>query len=199
MNVVFDLGGVVFNWKPDKLIADTFENKNIHQIVLSGLFRHHDWIELDRGTLAEEEAVKRGSVRTGLPESEINRLMQAVPPFLTPIDESVQLIRDLKDNKNKLFVLSNMHLASINHLEKTYSFLDLFDGRVISCRIHKVKPEADMYHYLINTYQLDPNITLFIDDTDINLDVAEKLGIRTIKFENPAQCRRELEKLGCLF
>jgi putative hydrolase of the HAD superfamily len=198
LNVIFDLGGVVFNWKPEKLIADTIENKDIHDVLLSGIFKHQDWVELDRGVLSEKDAIKRGSERTGLPESDINRLMEAVPPFLTPIKESVKLIRDLKNQNNRLFVLSNMHLASINHLENAYSFWDLFDGRVVSCRIHKVKPDLEIYHHLIDTYQLDVNNSVFIDDTDINVEVANNLGMKTIKFESPDQCRRELAKLGCL-
>lgn len=198
MNVIFDLGGVVFTWDPDKLIADIFENKEVHQVVRSEIINHHDWVELDRGTLSEEEAIGRGSRRTGLPESELKRFMHAVPPFLTPIDKSVQLMQELKNNSNKLYVLSNMHIASITHIEKKYSFWDLFDGQVISCRVRKVKPESDIYQHLLESYRLNTKDTVFIDDTDINLKAAANLGLSTIKFENPDQCKRELVNLGCL-
>jgi putative hydrolase of the HAD superfamily len=123
--------------------------------------------------------------------------MQAMPPCLTPIDESVQLVQDLKNSQNKLYILSNMHISTINYLENKYSFWDLFDGKVISCRINKVKPEYDIYQHLLNSYQLIISDTVFIDDMDINLKAAADLGIRTIKFENPAQCRSELVNLGC--
>jgi putative hydrolase of the HAD superfamily len=198
LNIIFDLGGVVFRWEPEKLIADTIKDKDLHAIVRSEILNHHDWIELDRGTLTEEAAILRGCERTGLPLSEISRLIKAVPPFLVPIDASVNLIDELKSFKNKLFVLSNMHIASINYLESNYSILDKFDGRVISCRIHKVKPEPDIYHHLIETYHLDINESVFIDDTSVNLDTAADLGLKTIQFENPAQCREELLKMGCL-
>jgi putative hydrolase of the HAD superfamily len=155
------------------------------------------WVELDRGTLSEEEAIGRGSRRTGLPESELKRFMHAIPPFLTPIEKSVQLIQELKNN-NKLYVLSNMHIASITHIEKKYSFWDLFDGQVISCRVRKVKPESDIYQHLLESYRLNIKDTVFIDDTDINLKAAANLGLSTIKFENPDQCKRELVNLGCL-
>jgi putative hydrolase of the HAD superfamily len=198
LNVIFDLGGVVFTWNPDKLIADIFENKDVRRRVRTDIINHGDWTELDRGTLAENEAIKRGSKRVGIPESEVTRFMQAVPHFLTPIEKSVQLIGELKDNNNKLYVLSNMHLASITHLDKEYAFWDLFDGRIVSCRVHKVKPESEIYQHLIDQYQLDIKNTVFVDDTKINLKTAADLGITTIKFDNPDQCRRELVKLGCL-
>ena len=39
--------------------------------------------------------------------------------------------------------------------------------------------------------------TVFIDDTAVNLPPAQALGIKTIRFENAAQCERELRALGC--
>jgi len=197
LNVVFDLGGVVFNWNPDKLIAEIFEENKNRQLIRSEIINHDDWVDLDRGTLSEGEAIERGSIRTGIPESDVRRFMKAVPLFLTPIEKSVQLIRELKSNDNKLYVLSNMHIASITHLEKEYSFWDFFDGKVISCRIHKVKPDSNIYQYLLDEYQLNAKNTVFIDDTDINLIAAADHDMKTIKFENPDQCRRELVELGC--
>jgi putative hydrolase of the HAD superfamily len=91
-----------------------------------------------------------------------------------------------------------MHVASITHIEKEYSFWDLFDGQVISCRINKVKPESDIYQHLLDRYRLNINETVFIDDTDINLKAAADFGIMTIKFDNPDQCKQELVNLGCL-
>jgi putative hydrolase of the HAD superfamily len=188
---------VVFAWDPDKLIAEIFEEKETRQLIRSEIINHHDWVDLDRGTLSEEEAIERGSIRTGIPKSDVRQFMKAVPLFLTPIEKSVQLIRELKSNDNKLYILSNMHIASITHLENEYSLWDFFDGKVISCRINKVKPDSNIYQHLLDKYQLEMKDTVFIDDTVINIETASDLGLKTIKFENPDQCRQELVKLGC--
>ena len=198
MNIIFDLGGVVITWDPDAFVADVFTDRKIQKVARKHILDHDDWIEMDRGTLSKSDAIKRGTERSGLPESEVKRLMLAIPYFLTPIEKTVQLVRELKESHNKLFVLSNLHPESIAHLEQEYSFLNLFHGKVISCRIHKVKPDADIYKHLIDSYQLDINDSVFIDDVTINLDAAAAIGIKTIKFENPDQCRQQLEALGCL-
>jgi len=198
VNIVFDLGGVVITWNPDEFVAHVFTDKKVQKVARTHILDHDDWIELDRGTLARDEAIVRGANRSGLSESEVHRLIHAVPSFLRPIKESVQLVQELKDNGNSLFVLSNLHPESIAHLEKEYSFLDLFQGKVISCRINKVKPELEIYQYLVKEYKLDVNNTVFIDDVEINVKAAANIGLKTIKFENPYQCRRELEALGCL-
>ncbi len=195
LNIVFDLGGVVFNWKPELLIKSVFEEPETQALVRAEIFEHIDWLELDRGTLSFGDAVVRGAQRTGLPRADIERLLNEVPHSLTPIHETIELIRSLHGSGCPLYVLSNMHFASIAHLEKTYDIWDMFDGTVISCRIEKIKPEPGIYEHLLDKHQLDAYETVFIDDMSENLEAASSLGIRTIKFLDASQCRHDLVEL----
>ncbi len=185
-------------WRPDTLVDSVFEDPNTRKIMMNEIFRNPDWIELDRGTLAREDAVKIAAVRTGFPESTISRLMDKVPEILEPVDEMIDLIKAVKKNKNRLFVLSNMHSASAEHLKKVYSFWDLFEGIIFSCDVHLVKPEPGIYRYMLDTYAIAAEETVFIDDTEANLTAAAEFGIIPIKFETPDQCRDSLKKNGCL-
>ena len=198
VNIVFDLGGVVFNWQPDRLIKNVFDEPEIQAVVRKEILDHPDWVELDRGTLPVEQAIARGAARTGLPSVAVQGLLDEVPKSLTPIHETVKLIRRLSNTTNRLFVLSNMHRASIVHLEQTYDFWSLFDGIVISSRIQKVKPEIDIYEYLLDAHQLEPGETVFIDDTRENLTAAASIGIRTIEFTEASTCLQTLTDLGCI-
>ncbi|HIQ16080.1 MAG TPA: HAD family phosphatase, partial [Leucothrix sp.] len=54
MNIVFDLGGVVFEWQPDKIISGLFNDEKIKLLIKQQIFQHPDWLELDRGTLTTE-------------------------------------------------------------------------------------------------------------------------------------------------
>ena len=89
-----------------------------------------------------------------------------------------------------------MHRESITYLEEKYSFWGLFEGSVISCRIHRIKPEREIYEYLLEKHGLVAAETVFIDDTSVNLLAAKKFGIRTIKFEDSEQCERQLAEMG---
>jgi len=198
LNIVFDLGGVVFNWQPDKLIESVFNDMETQQLVKAEIFSHPDWVELDRGTLNLEKAIDRGALRTNLPRPDISKLMNKIPQFLTPIDESIDLLHSIRDTDNKFFVLSNMHFASIAHLEREYTIWDMFDGMVISCRIQKVKPEIEIYQHLLTEHSLVAEETVFIDDMDVNLVAATSLGINTIKFVNSSQCRQDLSEFKCI-
>lgn len=196
MNLVFDLGGVVVRWDPDAIIDSVFDDEKIKGKVRKGVFEDADWLELDRGTLGREDAITRAAKRTGISEAEIKRLLHAVPPSLVVFPDTVELLRRLKKKGYPLYCLSNMHFASIEYLEQKHDFWDLFQGRVISCRLQLCKPEAGIYEHLLRSYGLEAKETIFIDDVQKNLDAAAKLGIKTLKFENAAQCERQLQRMG---
>ena len=194
MNIVFDLGGVVFDWQPDKIISGLFDDEKSKSLIKQQIFQHPDWLELDKGTLTTEQAIQRGVKRTRLSHTKISQVFHAVPPSLTPLKETVELIRYLKNTSNKLYVLSNISHASIDYLEQNYSFWHLFDGKIFSCKIHKIKPQPEIYQHLLNKFELEANETIFIDDMAENLRAASELGIKIIQFINADQCRKELIK-----
>jgi putative hydrolase of the HAD superfamily len=198
LNIVFDLGGVVFDWRPDKIIRSVFTDADTQKIVKTEIFEHGDWVELDRGTISFDQAVDRGMSRTGLSRERMEKLLNAVPPSLTPMQGTIDLIRSIQDSKNNFFVLSNMHAASITYLERHHQIWDLFEGVVISSRIQLVKPEIAIFEYLLREHKMKPAETVFIDDMSENLVAAASTGIQTIKFVDPAQCKQALVDLGCI-
>jgi putative hydrolase of the HAD superfamily len=198
MNIIFDLGGVIFSWNPAQIIQKVFTLPDEQDIIKSKLFDHTDWHDLDRGTLDRTEAIQRAIGRTGFPPQRIEALFEQIPYALVPIPETLQLVQQVKQAGHKLFVLSNMHLASFHRLEREYPIWDLFDGKVISCHIKLIKPEPEIYQFILKEYGLRPEETIFIDDTEVNLHAAAQLGITTIKFSTAEQCREALRQLKCL-
>ena len=198
MNLVFDLGGVVVRWDPDAIIAGVFSDPSSRSRVKADVLSHADWLELDRGTLALEDAIRRAAQRTGIAPAEIARLLAAVPPSLLPIPDTVDLLYRLNARGYPLYCLSNMGFASIEYLERTHRFFEVFSGAVISCRLKLCKPEPAIYEHALNTYGLKAQDTVFIDDVEANVVGAAGLGIRTIRFKDAAQCERELRALGLL-
>jgi len=198
LNIVFDLGGVVVKWEPKVIIAKVFGDPVVQAKVHEQIIGHADWLALDRGTLPRQDAIVRAAQRTGLSEAEVTGFLQQVPQELVAIPGTVDLLYRLKAQGHTLYCLSNMHVAFIDHLEKTYTFWEVFTGAVVSCRLHLCKPEPAIYTYLLETHGLDGADTVFIDDTQANLSAAAQFGIHTIKFENPAQCESQLRMLGCI-
>ena len=99
-----------------------------------------------------------------------------------PVKPTEELIRDLKAAGYKLYVLSNMSREFIDFLRR-FPVYGLFDGEVVSCEEHTVKPEPQIYRILLERYGLDPAQTLFVDDRPCNIAAAEELGIRGQLFD----------------
>jgi putative hydrolase of the HAD superfamily len=198
VNIVFDLGGVLLTWNPQAIIAAAFAEEATRTRVLSEVFGHRDWVELDRGTLPIRDAIARAALRTGLPEEDLTGMFMQVPSSLVPVPEMVDLFLRLKEQGHSLYCLSNLHINSYVHLKAEYTFWNLFEGAVISCLVHLCKPEPAIYSHLLDTFKLNAHDTLFIDDLQVNLDAAKPLGIGTVRFMTQAQCERDLKAAGCL-
>jgi putative hydrolase of the HAD superfamily len=198
VNLIFDLGGVVVRWDPEAIIAGVFKDESVKSKVRDAVFGHPDWIELDRGTLGRDDAIRRAAQRSGIAEADIRKLLLSVPASLVPFPDTVDLLYRLKARGVPLYCLSNMHFASIEHLEREHKFFEVFSGKVISCRLNLCKPESAIYEHALKTYGLTPQDTVFIDDVEVNIAAAAKLGIHTIQFRSVAQCERELRALGVL-
>jgi haloacid dehalogenase superfamily, subfamily IA, variant 3 with third motif having DD or ED len=140
----------------------------------------------------------RAMSRTGLSASSIAEFFRQVPLSLVAVPETVALLRRLKTRGHRLFYLSNMHVASIDYIERAYTFWDVFKGGVLSCRVHWIKPEPEIYVYLMEQYGLMGTSMIFIDDITANLETAARIGMQTIKFDNPEQCERQLMALDCI-
>jgi putative hydrolase of the HAD superfamily len=198
MNLIFDLGGVVFSWNPAQIIEKVFTLPDEQSLIKAKIFDHADWLDLDRGTLDRSQAIRQAVRRTEFPLERIEALFAQIPYALVPIPQTLELVQEVKRAGHKLFVLSNMHAASFSRLENEYPIWHLFDGRVISCDIKLIKPEPEIFNFILNEYQLRPEETIFIDDTEENVRAANQIGITTIKFLNADQCRAELQRLNCL-
>lgn len=117
-----------------------------------------------------------------------------------PIKSSIKLIKKLKKKSHhKLFLLSNADRQTFAILVKHYAdFFSLFDGIVISANVNQVKPYPEIYHHLLNTYNLDPQTCVFIDDQEENIKTAKQLGIHGIIYTKTPMAEKELKQLGVL-
>ena len=64
----------------------------------------------------------------------------------------------------------------------------------MSCYYHLLKPEKEIYEEILNKYSLKPEETVFIDDMKVNIDAAEKLGIKGIHLPDYTKLKEKLEE-----
>ena len=182
-HVIFDLGGVLIEWSP-KSIAEKFTSDvSLQSLILKDVLLHPDWLELDRGTFCEQEAAWNIAQRSDLSESGIRKVFDTVRESFTVIDDSIEQLAYLTNCGIPCYALSNMSIENYNYLELTHNFFELFEGVVISGYEKMIKPELKIFQLISNRFHLNPEDTLFIDDSVTNCLAAEKVGFQTIHFK----------------
>ena len=200
MNVVFDFGGVLFQWSPLQLLRDVLPHRDADGTLVAAFFQGYggDWADFDRGTVQPEALAARIAVRTGLRRDEVQAVIDAVPSALQPIAGTVELLGRLRERGIRLRFLSNMPEPYARHLESTHAFLSHFDDGLFSSRVGLIKPERDIFELAREQFGIDPARTLFIDDHVPNVKAARDAGWQALHFENPAQCEAALVRHGLL-
>lgn len=200
MNVVFDFGGVLFEWQPQTFIARLLPHRapdtDAAAALVTSFFEGFggDWSAFDRGTIERETLAGNIAQRTGLTGAEVDAVLDAVPHELRPIEGTVALLRRLHARGHALYFLSNMPAPYADHLEATHPFIGLFRGGMFSARVRMIKPEAAIFAHAARTFGIDAAETLFIDDVLHNAEAARAAGWQALHFLNAAQCEAELSQ-----
>jgi putative hydrolase of the HAD superfamily len=194
-NAIFDFGAVVVRWKPQEIIESFYADATLRALIGPAILQHTDWFELDRGTLDEAVAIGRFAQRTGRPLAEISVFIAHVRASLTPVPETLAIMRDLAERGIALYGLSNMASGTFAYLRERYDLWDAFRGIVISAHVKMLKPEPEIFEHIAREHALSPSETVFIDDHAPNVAAARQLGFHTILFESPQQCATQLALL----
>lgn len=183
-NIVLDMGRVLLNYDPYVIlnkVCDTDEEKSI---IDKELFNGEEWIMGDYGTLKNAERFDGVSKR--VPEYLHDKLRECVDNWdicMTPVEGAQEFCRLVKDKGYKVYVLSNACNKFYEYFPKYYD-MNFFDGIVVSSDVHTIKPEPEIYKYLINKYELAPEECLFIDDRAENVEGARAVGMQAVIFTN---------------
>lgn len=186
-NIVFDNGGVIVKYSA-KTYLDYFNFDKNKQEKLDTLFASYEWIMFSKGELTSED-FKEFALHK-FPEYkedvieilDVNNLKFMIPPY----KETLDFINYLKNLNYKVYLLTDINEDTIKYMKSEIkNFENIFDGVVYSCRVGMVKKDGKVFDYLLKTFDLIPEETLFLDDTIKNLEEANKYGIQTYRFLDP--------------
>jgi 2-haloacid dehalogenase len=77
-----------------------------------------------------------------------------------------------------------------------FPFMRWFDGQVISGFEGVAKPDSRIFEVLLARYGLDPEATVFVDDSKQNVAAAHGLGFNVVHYTSADQLKRELRAIG---
>ena len=96
----------------------------------------------------------------------------------------LDLIKELRRKGYHTHLLSNtndLHWEEIKRrffMEKGYTCQDLFDHVFVSHEVHLAKPDSEIYHHAVREIGRLAEQCLFIDDTLLNVEAANREGLQ---------------------
>lgn len=181
-NLLFDLGGVIMDIKRDNCVR-AFEalgmscaNELLGEYAQKGAF-----LALEEGLIDSEqfrEEIRKnivGEVSDKDIDEAFCRFLLGIPPH------RLDALEDLR-NRYNIYLLSNTNPIMVNSDIKYYfrvcgkEMEDYFDGMVLSYEAKSIKPDSRIFEYAVSHLGIVPEETLFLDDSQKNLDAASQLG-----------------------
>lgn len=195
--MIFDFGGVLIDWNPRYLFRSLFEDESQMEFFLTNICNGSWNLQQDKGR-PFAEGVKLLQER--FPKYKI--LIQTYydkweTMIKSEIPENVNLMFRLK-RKYKIFGLTNWSAETFPILLKKFPLFKEFDGIVVSGIEKMAKPNKDIYHVLLDRYQLQPSQSVFIDDTIDNIYTAKELGFHTIHHNNMKSLENRLIEMNII-
>lgn len=184
-NLLFDLGGVIIDLCRMNCVA-SFERlgmKNVNNF-LGEYSQKGPFLQLEEGLISEEEFRQEvrmlidGDVTDVQIDNAFCDFLDGIPPH------RLMQLRELR-KKYKIHMLSNTNSIMWNSRiaeefrQEGFEREDYFDGMVTSFEARCIKPNVEIFNYVVANLGIEPHETLFLDDSQKNLDAASTLGFHT--------------------
>jgi putative hydrolase of the HAD superfamily len=114
-----------------------------------------------------------------------------------PKVEMINLVSALKwKHRLKTAAISNEGRELTVHRIKKFDLGAFIDFFVSSCFVHFRKPDPDMYNIALDIAQADPARSVYIDDRELFVEIAQGMGIHGIHHSDVESTRKRLKELG---
>jgi glucose-1-phosphatase len=107
--------------------------------------------------------------------------------------EIIDILDSIK-NKTKIILLSNTNEMHFSYVKEKFEILNRMDNFVLSYKIGFSKPDIRIFQYALNSNNLNPEKTIYIDDISDFTAIANNLGINGITFYSSAYLKNEFTK-----
>lgn len=196
-NIIFDIGNVLVSFRWRELMRDLGILEEIQEIFKKTVFESPWWGELDHGLKEESEVISLLREDNKGYYDEFDLVWENRGRLVEPYSYAKPWIDELKAKGYRVYLLSNYprDLFKMHEDSGCFPFADSVDGRVVSGFVKMVKPNEDIYEYLVDKFALKADECVFIDDREDNVETARRLGMKGIVFQNYEQARGELEKM----
>lgn len=201
-DIVFDFCGVLIDWQTRACLQGVFDDATVDHICAPddpcGFFHYEDRMDAgeDFDDLIVQYEREYGERLAGIFRYYIEHYGDALPRLLPGVET---LLTDLRDAGYHTWGLTNWSHETFPIAFDRFPQLErLLDDTLVSGIEKLHKPNADIYHAAEQRFHLQPDRTVFFDDTLRNVRGAQAVGWHAFVFTTAPQARADLASLGVL-
>lgn len=195
--VLFDIGGVV--------LESGEPTSPVHAPAYSAAFGlapamlrtawFEPWHAFRIGAINEDEFWRQYFTAAGARNMDIVQAKALQRKLTVPVRDTLTLLNELKHQGKRLAALTNISHEWLTFQRQAFGLDQYFSPIIASCEIGVAKPEPAMYEQALKALTAPADSIVYIDNLSDNVAAAQKFGMRTIVYENPAQLRAALVPL----
>jgi putative hydrolase of the HAD superfamily len=151
------------------------------------------------------ERADRGEIDLDDVLAHLSKLTGAAPGDLlaefwaqVKIDPAVVALMETLRERYKIALLSNAMRPFLDQLLDKHDLKRRFDTMVISCEEHVTKPDPAIYRLAVERLGVPAEACVFTDDNQVNVDAANAVGLKAVRFTGVEQLKADLKALGVL-
>jgi len=194
-NIIFDLGNVLIDYNPNRIVNAVFTDKNLQDLFLKEIFQSQGWKDLDRGVLTFEEHTQNLVSRFPQYTRELEWILNNWHKDQPDMNRMHEVVKRLHDHLYDLYILSNASYRFYNYALSTKKFFKFFDGVTISADLKLLKPQREIYDRFCEIHKLVPGECLFIDDQSANVAGAIEAGWQAYQFTDTEALKTYLHEM----
>ena len=195
--ILFDLGGVLVRFRGVERLAAWLGDDEVREAHWRRWLGSGSLRLFETGRMSPEEFIEDflAELRPGLGRAE---LMRELEEFVGgPLPGAVELLDELRPH----YLVACLSNTNALHWPRAAADLEL-DRRLhrafLSFETGVLKPDPEAFERVCRDLDMAAAEILFFDDAPPNVEAAAALGFRAVQARSPADCRRELERLGLL-
>lgn len=180
-NIIFDVGDVLLEYRWKDMLMDYGMSDAEAIKVGRMMFDDPLWTEMDLAdSKREQELVLQYTKKYPEYAETIVWFLNHAEYMHVSREDVWERVHQIKQLGYKLYILSNYPETMFEKHARHAAFMADIDGEVVSYQVNRVKPNHEIYQYLLEKYSLQPQECLFFDDRPQNVEAAEKMGIAAI-------------------
>ena len=172
---VFDLGGVLSVPMVSKKLYEQIEWKVSYDKFLDKFNNSAESIKVHKGEISTKEFFEylKRYMNDNITLEEFKNIYVNNNEFF---NDTIETIKKLKNLGYKVYLLSNLKEIDYEKFIKHFD-VSIFDEMFLSFKLGMLKPNDDIYQYVINKLNTKPENIYFFDDNKENVDGAIRNGI----------------------